>query len=104
MANNQHSTTGVISFPQGSSDADALENAGRAAFDTIRRAAAAAEEKTQVAFGLAHRTTLQLRDAEERIAQLEAEVQHARARAQKAEQWLHKIGRASCRERVLLGV
>jgi hypothetical protein len=79
----------VIAFPHGTSDA--LENAGRTAFDAIRRAAATAEEQTQVALGLAHKATLQLRATEERIAQLEAEAQHARARAQKAEQWLHKI-------------
>ena len=33
----------------------------------------------------------ELRAAEQRIAQLEAEIQQARVRAQRAEQWLHKI-------------
>jgi hypothetical protein len=89
MNTSQHSASEVITLPRGT--ADALENAGRAAFDAIRRAAATAEEQTQVALGLAHKTTLQLRAAEERIAQLEAEVQPARARSQRAEQWLHKI-------------
>jgi chromosome segregation ATPase len=89
MTNSQRSTSEIVTFPHGGSDA--LDNAGRAAFDAIRRAAATAEQQTQVALGLAHKTTLQLRAAEERIAQLEAEVQHARARSQRAEQWLHKI-------------
>jgi hypothetical protein len=87
--NSQQPASDVITFPHGGSDP--LEDAGRAAFEAIRRAAASAEETTQRALGLAHKTTLQLRAAEERIAQLEAEVQQARVRAQRAEQWLHKI-------------
>jgi hypothetical protein len=85
----RHSTSEVVAFPN--SEIDALENAGSAVFEAIRRAAASAEEKTQLALGVAHKTALQLRAAEERIAKVEAEAQQARARAHRAEQWLHKI-------------
>ena len=87
--NSRESTSDVLAFPQGGSDS--VESAGRTAFEAIRRAAASAEEMTQRALGMAHKTSLQLRAAEQRIAQLEAEIQQARVRAQRAEQWLHKI-------------
>ena len=87
--NSRKSTSDVLAFPQGGSDS--VESAGRTAFEAIRRAAASADEATQRALGMAHKTSLQLRAAEQRIAQLEAEIQQARVRAQRAEQWLHKI-------------
>ena len=87
--NSRESTSDVLAFPQGGSDS--VESAGRTAFEAIRRAAASAEETTQRALGMAHKTSVQLRAAEQRIAQLEAEIQQARVRAQRAEQWLHKI-------------
>ena len=87
--NSRESASDVLAFPQGGSDS--VESAGRTAFEAIRRAAASAEETTQRALGMAHKTSVQLRAAEQRIAQLEAEIQQARVRAQRAEQWLHKI-------------
>jgi len=39
----------------------------------------------------AQRLSSQLRAAEDRIAELEAEVQQYRERAERAENWLHKI-------------
>jgi hypothetical protein len=85
----RQSTSHVVGFPK--SETDALENAGSAVFEAIRRAAASAEEKTQLALGVAHKTALQLRTAEERIEKLEAEVQQSQARAHRAERWLHKV-------------
>jgi hypothetical protein len=79
----RQSTSHVVGFPK--SETDALENAGSAVFEAIRRAAASAEEKTQLALGVAHKTALQLRTAEERIEKLEAEVQQSQARAHRAE-------------------
>jgi len=89
MSKNSRFTSEIISFPN--VIPDPLEKAGRAAVDALRRVAATAEESTQVALRVVHKTTLQLQAAEERIAQLETEVQLAHARAQKAEQWLYTI-------------
>jgi hypothetical protein len=85
----RQSTSEVVAFPN--SETDALESTGKAVFETIRRAAASAEEKTQLALGVAHKTALQLRIAEDRIAQLEAELEQARTKANRAEQWLRKV-------------
>ena len=40
---------------------------------------------------MAQRLAQQLRDAEDRIAELEAEVETHRQQAERAEQWLHKV-------------
>ena len=87
---NTRQPTAVITFPNGGNDT--LDSAGTAVFDAIRRAAASTEESTKRALDMAHKTALQLRAADDRIAQLQAELQQARVRAQRAEQWLHKIG------------
>jgi hypothetical protein len=50
-----------------------------------------AEENSQHALGVAHKLSLQLRSAEDRIKDLEADVRHYRDRADRAEKWLHQI-------------
>jgi hypothetical protein len=81
-------TSDVIRFPGAS---DTVETVGQSVFSAIQRAAAIAEENTQRALGVAHKLSLQLRLAEDRVGQLEAELQQARERAHAAEQWLHQV-------------
>ena len=57
----------------------------------IRQAAGAAEANSRQALETAQRLSSQLRAAEDRIAELEAEVQQDRERAERAENWLYKI-------------
>jgi hypothetical protein len=86
----------VIPFaPAGKSpvanDADQLDLAGRTILGLLNKAAGAAEENSRQALNLAQKFSQQLRASEDRIAELEAEVRHHRDRADRAEQWLHKI-------------
>jgi len=86
----------VIPFaPAGKSavpnDADQLDLAGRTILSLLKKAAGAAEENSRQALNLAQKFSQQLRASEDRIAELEREVRHHQVRADRAEQWLHKI-------------
>ena len=85
MPNTSHS---VVSFPNGVDDLDRVGNAAR---ELVQRAALAAEENVQHALSSAHKLSMQLAAAEERIAALEAEVRRQRDRGDRAEKWLHRI-------------
>ena len=50
-----------------------------------------AEQNSQHALDMAQKLSQQLRAAEQRITDLEAEVERHRDRAERAEQWLHKV-------------
>jgi hypothetical protein len=86
----------VIPFaPAGKSavanDADQLDLAGRTILSLLNKAAGAAEENSRQALNIAQKFSQQLRASEDRIAELEREVRHHQVRADRAEQWLHKI-------------
>jgi hypothetical protein len=68
-----------------------LDRAGQAACELVQRAAGVAEEQAQLALAAAHKLSLQLRAAEDQIADLMTEVRHHRDRADRAEKWLHRI-------------
>jgi hypothetical protein len=70
---------------------DALDNTGQGILILLQRAARIAEEKKQRALSVAHEVSLQLRSAEDRIKDLEADVRHYRDRADRAEKWLYQI-------------
>jgi hypothetical protein len=70
---------------------DPLDSAGRSILGLLQRAATVAEETSQHALGVAHKLSVQLRAAEDRIRDLEADVRHYRERADRAEKWLYKI-------------
>jgi len=72
-------------------DGDQLDSAGRAILKLLHKAAGAAEANSRQALETAQRLSSQLRAAEDRIAELEAEVQQYRERAERAENWLRKI-------------
>src|SRR5215510_310130 len=65
-----------------------VEEAGEAIVAKIRKAAELSNENCDRAMKLAHKLSMQLRAAEERISQLEAEVELFRHRAVRAEYWL----------------
>jgi hypothetical protein len=68
-----------------------LDRAGQAAYELVKRAASAAEEQAQIALSTAHKLSVQLRAAEDQIADLNAELRHHRDRADRAEKWLQRI-------------
>ena len=73
------------------SDDDQLESAGQAILKLLHKAAGATEANSRQALATAQKLASQLRAAEDRIAELEAEVQHYRGKSERAEDWLHKI-------------
>jgi len=68
-----------------------LDEAGQAIVAKIQRAAELANENCDRAMRLAHKLSMELRAAEDRISQLESEVQLFRDRAARAEHWLQTI-------------
>jgi hypothetical protein len=73
--------------------ADGLDNAGHTIMGLLQEAANAAKENCGRALGVAHNLSVRLRAAEDRIKQLEAELQHFQDRALRAEHWLSRISR-----------
>ena len=74
-----------------SNDGDQLDAAGQTILKLLHKAAGAAEANSKHALEMAQKLSHQLRAAEDRIGELEAEVQLYREKAERAEQWLHKI-------------
>jgi hypothetical protein len=70
---------------------DPLDGAGQTILGLLHRAAGMAEENSKHALGVAHKLSLELHTAEDRIKDLEADVQFYRVRADRAEKWLHQI-------------
>jgi predicted nucleic acid-binding Zn-ribbon protein len=68
-----------------------VEEAGQAIIAKIKRAADLANENCDRAMRLAQKLAMEVRAAEDRINQLEAEVQLFRDRAARAEGWLQTI-------------
>ena len=75
----------------GESANDQLDTAGQTILQLIHRAAGVAEENSRRAMEMAQRLSHELRAAEDRVAELEAEVGSHRERAERAEQWLHRV-------------
>jgi hypothetical protein len=73
------------------SDGSPLDEAGQAIVAKIQKAADLSNENCDRAMTLAHKLSMELRAAEDRINQLEAEVKLFRDRAARAEGWLRII-------------
>jgi hypothetical protein len=93
---------GVIPFapaPKGKAlekpldNGDPLDQTGQTVMGMLQQAAVVANENCQHALGVAHKLSLQLREAEDLIKELEAMVRHYQDRAGRAEQWLMRISR-----------
>jgi hypothetical protein len=74
-----------------SDGADQLDKAGQTILHMLQRAAGIAEENSRHALETAQKLSHQLRAAENRVAELEAEVASYQERAERAEQWLHRV-------------
>lgn len=71
--------------------ADPIDQAGRTVMAMVQQAASSSKENVERAVSMAHKLSIQLRAAEDRIAQLQREVEHLEGRAARAEQWLEAI-------------
>ena len=67
------------------------DDAGDGIVAMLHKAADMAKENCARAMDLAHKLSFQLRDAEERALELEAQAPHFRERAAHAEDWLLRI-------------
>ena len=77
---------------KGQADANIVaDDSGRAIVALLRKAAEMVKEDCARAMDLAHKLSFQLRAAEERARELEAEAAHFRDRATRAEEWLLRI-------------
>jgi hypothetical protein len=74
-----------------SNDADQLDRAGQTILQLLHKAAGVTEENSRYALDVAQKLSHQLRAAEDRVAELEAEVGIYQDKADRAEQWLHKV-------------
>ena len=74
-----------------SDGADQLDKAGQTVLQMLHRAAGVAEENSRYALETAQKLSHQLRASENRVAELEAEVTAYQQRAERAEQWLHRV-------------
>jgi hypothetical protein len=71
--------------------ADQLDKAGQTILGLLHKAAGFAEANSQHALEMAQKLSHQLRAAEARINELEAEIGIYQEKADRAEQWLHKV-------------
>jgi hypothetical protein len=71
--------------------ADLLDSAGQTILGMLGRAAETAAERSRQALEAARELSIQLQAAEGRIRELEADLRHHEARADRAEKWLYQI-------------
>ena len=72
-------------------DGDQLDKAGQTILQLLNTAADTAEQNSRQAIDIAQKLSHQLRAAQQRISELEAEVVAYQNQAERAEQWLHKV-------------
>jgi DNA repair ATPase RecN len=72
-------------------DADQFDKAGQTILQLLQSAANVAEEDSRRARDMVQKLSHHLHAAEDRIAELEAEVGMYQDKADRAEQWLHRV-------------
>jgi molecular chaperone GrpE (heat shock protein) len=72
-------------------DSTQVDRAGETILQLLGKAADVADRNSRQAIETAQRLSHQLRAAEDRVAQLEAEIDAYRQKAERAEQWLHTV-------------
>jgi hypothetical protein len=68
-----------------------LDKAGQSILRLLHKAAGITEQKNRHTLEMAQKLSHQVRAAETRVADLQAEIEICRERAERAEQWLHKV-------------
>jgi DNA repair ATPase RecN len=72
-------------------DGDAIDRSGQEIVSMLQQAVNVAQQNCERAMDIAHKLSLKLREAEDRIAQLEGEIRHYQDRAARAEKWMNRI-------------
>ena len=94
---NQRAPEKVIPFAPSSReqrpqhDGDPLDRSGLAIVAMLQDAVNVAKDNCERAMDIAHKLSLKLREAEDRIAQLEGDIHHYQERAARAEKWMSRI-------------
>ena len=73
------------------SDGDPIDRSGLAIVGMLQQAVDLAQQNCERAMDIAHKLSLKLREAEDRIAQLEGDVRVYQERATRAEKWMNRI-------------
>jgi hypothetical protein len=68
-----------------------LDKAGQSILRLLHKAAGVTEQKNRYTLEMAQKLSHQVHAAETRVADLQAEVEICRERAERAEQWLRKV-------------
>ena len=77
--------------PKERGEIEPIDQAGHALIGLLKEAANSSKENVERAMTVAHRLSLELRSAKDRIKELETEVERLEGRATRAEQWLGAI-------------
>jgi hypothetical protein len=90
---NQSASETMIPFANGrkSNSVEQLDAVGQSIVQLLHKAAGFAEANSRHALDMAQKLSHQLRAAEDRIAELEVEVEVYRERIERADQWLHRV-------------
>jgi len=93
---NQRSPDKIIPFAPApreprQNEGDPLDRSGQAIVAMLQEAVDVAKQNCDRAMDIAHKLSLKLREAEDRIAQLEGDCRHYQERAARAEKWMHRI-------------
>jgi hypothetical protein len=91
MANQSNDSETPVREGNSTRNTSQLDSAGQAILDLLHRAADAAEDNSRKALERCQELLQKFQAAEDRIAELESEVQQSRERAERAEEWLNKI-------------
>jgi hypothetical protein len=70
---------------------DPIDRSGQTIVTMLQQAVDVAQQNCERAMDIAHKLSLKLREAEDRIAQLEGEIRHYQDRAARAEKWMNRI-------------
>ena len=88
---NKPSSAVVRVAPKERGEIEPIDQAGHALMGLLKKAANSSKENVERAMTVAHRLSLELRSAKDRIKELETEVERLEGRATRAEQWLGAI-------------
>jgi outer membrane murein-binding lipoprotein Lpp len=84
-------------------ESDQIEMSANTIIATLREAGNISNENVDRAMRIAHKLSLQLRAAEDRITELQADLEAARGRAGRAERWLETIEK-EVRDKLIVSV
>jgi hypothetical protein len=92
---NQRTPEKIIPFAPSPKDSrqegDPVDRSGQAIVVMLQEAVDVAKQNCERAMDIAHKLSLQLRAAEDRISQLEGDVRYYQERASRSEKWLLRI-------------